>query len=138
MKVNFELVDNIALKFEERLIDLHNNFDFTGYAYKVEENLLEMNWVRSKGEWVVENECSNLKLIHRQINYLNITNETDSGNESEAMSLAEITFFPSSERSTNDCFTPKSMPDEEDDLLYVFENGQCIRIHCDEVELKVN
>lgn len=51
--------------------------------------------------------------------------------------LGEITFFPSTAREINDSIVPQSKPNDGDDILYFFENGQLIRIHCKEIELSV-
>lgn len=49
--------------------------------------------------------------------------------------LGEIAFFPSTAREINDSIVPQSKPNHGDDILYLFENGQRIRIHCKEIEL---
>jgi hypothetical protein len=35
MKSNFKIEDNYALTYEGRHIDLHNNFNFSGYDYDI-------------------------------------------------------------------------------------------------------
>jgi hypothetical protein len=59
-------------------------------------------------------------------------------NYEEDSCLGEITFFPSTAREINDSIVPQQKPNDGDDILYFFENGQLIRNHCKEIELSVN
>lgn len=52
MNRNFEIVDGIYLVQESHELDLHNNFDFKGLDYSVEERSLALRWRRSNGDWV--------------------------------------------------------------------------------------
>ncbi len=52
MNRNFEIVDGIYLVQESHELDLHNNFDFKGLDYSVEERFLALRWRRSNGDWV--------------------------------------------------------------------------------------
>jgi len=138
MKVNFDIKDNIALKFEGHYIDLHNNFKFIGFDYNVNERELKMSWTKSNGDWVKENELSSLILTHKLITFLTITYPERKENFDDDKCLGEITFFPSSSREINDSMTNQAKPNDEDDILYFFENGQFIIINCEQVELSIN
>jgi hypothetical protein len=64
MKVNFDIIDNYALTYEGRHIDLHNNFDFIGFDYNVAEREVRLNWKKSSGEWVDKNKIFTITSFH--------------------------------------------------------------------------
>lgn len=137
MNVNFEITDNHALTFEGRHIDLHNCFDFVGFEYDVAERAMKLSWKKSKGNWVDKNELAGLVLAHKAVTYLRVIDEDGHDYYEDGSCLGEITYFPSAERETNDCFMWHSKPNDGDDILYFFESGQKIRIHCEQIELSV-
>ena len=138
MKVNFDITDNHALNFEGRHIDLHNNFDFVGFDYNVVAREIKLNWKKSSGDWVDKNELSSLVLAHKAVTFLKVIDQDENSNYDDDSCLGEITFFPSTAREINDSIVPQSKPNDGDDIIYFFENGQRIRIHCEQIELSVN
>lgn len=138
MKVNFDITDNHALNFEGRHIDLHNNFDFVGFDYNVVGREIKLNWKKSSGDWVDKNEFSSLVLAHKAVTFLKVIDQDENSNYDDDSCLGEITFFPSTAREINDSIVPQSKPNDGDDIIYFFENGQRIRIHCEQIELSVN
>jgi hypothetical protein len=52
MNRNYKIKDGIYLVQNPYELDLHNNFDFTGLDYSVEDRSLILNWKRSSGDWV--------------------------------------------------------------------------------------
>ena len=138
MKVNFDITQNNALTIEGRHIDLHNNFDFVGFDYKVADREIKLHWKKSSGDWVDKNEFSSLVLTHSEVTFLNVINQDEKSTYEDDSCLGEITFFPSTAREINDSIIPQSKPNDSDDIIYMFENGQRIRIHCELVELKTN
>lgn len=138
MKVNFDIKDNHAIEIAERYIDLHNNFDFIGYDYNVVNREIKLHWRKSKGDWVDKNELSSLVLIHRGVTFLRVMEQDENSTYEDGSCLGEITFFPSTIREINDNIIDQSKPNDGDDILYFFENGQLIRINCEQVELKTD
>lgn len=136
MIVNFDLKDNIALSYNSRHIDLHNNFDFTGYHYNIAERQLILTWTRSFGEWVREDEFEKLTIIHFNVFFLNIgyDNKLLEFPEDDKC-LGEISFFPSSYREINNEIIDQNKPKDGDDILYIFQTEHFIRVGCDNVEL---
>ena len=72
MIVNFEIEYSTELKFEGRLIDLHNNFDLIGYEYKSTDRQLILKLAKAMGDWVDKSEFTNLTLTHINVFFLNI------------------------------------------------------------------
>jgi hypothetical protein len=138
MKVNFDIKDNHAIEIAGRHIDLHNNFDFVGFDYNIANREIKLYWRKSSGDWVDKNEFTSLVLTHKAVTYLKVIDQDENSTYEDDNCLDEITFFPSTAREINDSIIPQSKPNDEDDILYFFENGQRIRIHCKEIELIVN
>lgn len=138
MKVNFNITDNHALSFQGEYIDLHNNFDFVGYDYNVADREIKLNWRKSSGNWVDKNEILSLVLAHKAVTFLKIIDQDEKRNYDNDCCLGEITFFPSIAREINNSILPQSKPNVGDDILYFFENGSRIRIHCERIDLSVN
>ena len=138
MIVNFDITNNSSLNYEGRDVDLHNNFDFLGFDYNVAEKQVILRWKNSSDHWVDRNEISNLFLIHKTVNYLMVIEQDENSTYADDSCLGEITFVPSTLRDLNDIIVPQSKPSEDDDILYLFKNGQRIRIHCKELELSVS
>jgi hypothetical protein len=67
MKRDFEIVDGIYLVQERLELDLHNNFDFKGLHYAVEERRLVLTWQRSKGDWVGSDAPSALIIEFKEV-----------------------------------------------------------------------
>ena len=138
MKVNFAIKDNHAIEIEGWHIDLHNNFDFAGFDYNVADREIKIYWKKSCGDWVGKNEFSSLVLTHKDVTFLRVIEQDEKSSYEDNSCLGEITFFPSTAREINDSIVPQTKPNDGDDILYFFENGQLIRIHCKEIELIVN
>ncbi|GGH16569.1 hypothetical protein GCM10011418_19010 [Sphingobacterium alkalisoli] len=69
------------------------------------------------------------------MNYLKVIEQDEKSTYRDDSCLGEITFSPSIAREINDSIVPQSKPNHGDDILYLFENRQRIRIHCKEIEL---
>ena len=135
MKVNFQLIENYGLNCENRHIDLHNNFNFIHFEFNIETMTLVLKWVKSPSDWVQEDELPHLALLHKNVSYLNVSPRDPEMPLSEDSCLSNVTFFPSSSRDISDSIFDKSFPNGDDDILYMFQSGQVIRVHCEEIEL---
>lgn len=134
MTTNFKIIDNYALKFNDRLIDIHNNFDFVGFNYSAEENQLKLLCRKSFGVWVNKEEPEQIVLVHNNVNNLVVENPV--GNRED--SLTEITFYQNNELRKPEELTLREKPNDDDDIFYVFESGKVIRIGCGEILLVIN
>jgi len=137
MKVNFDIKDNHAIEIAGRHIDLHNNFDFVGFDYNIVDREIKLHWKKSSGEWVDKKEFSSLVLIHKGVTFLKVIKQDEKSAYEDNCCLGEITFFPSTARAVNDSISPQTKPNDGDDIIYFFENGQLIRIHCEQIELGI-
>ncbi len=137
MKVKFDIKDNHANEIAGRHIDLNNNFDFVGFDYNVADREIKLHWKKSNGDWLDKNECSSLVLTHKEVTFLRVIEQDKKSTYAEDSCLGEITFFPSTEREINNSIVSEPKPTDGDDILYFFENGQLIRIHCEQLELGI-
>jgi hypothetical protein len=137
MKVNFDIIDNHAIEIAGRYVDLHNNFDFVGFDYNVADKKIKLQWKKSNGDWVDKNEFSSLVLTHLGVTFLRVFDQDKKSTYEDDSCLGEITFFPSTEREINDSIVSQPKPNDKDDILYFFENGQLIRIQCEQIELGI-
>lgn len=137
MKVNFKIEDNIALAFAGRLIDLHNVFDFTGFDYRVAEKELTLTWQKFE-EYGASVEFSHVRLKHKAVSFFKVTEQDENTFPGDDQSLAEISYVPSTARNINDVFFVRAVPEESDDIIYTYNNGQVVRVHCEEIELTVS
>ncbi len=138
MLTNFTIEANCALNYEGRYVDLHNNFDFVSFDYNVAEKQIRLRWKKSSGPWVNKDDISSVVLIHKDVDYLLVVEQAENSPYEEDSGIGEISFVPSTLRTLNDLIVPQSNPKEEDDILYLFENGQRIRVHCKQIELQVS
>lgn len=137
MKVNFDIKNNHILVINGFELDLHNNFDFIGLEYKVIEKEIKIKFEKTKGDWVDKNEFSSLIFTHFGVSYFQIDSKDENSNLEDDICLSEFTYFPSTLRQMNDSIIPQLQPNDGDDFLYFFENGQLIRINCTEIILNL-
>lgn len=116
-------------------MNLHNNFDFVSYEYKIAKRQLKLVWVKP-GNWVSNDKVSRLEIIHSNVFYFKV-NYQHINESSDDECLGEVSYFPSSERAINNAFTSQTKPNDGDDILYVFESGYFIRVGCSEIEIIV-
>lgn len=137
MKSNFSIIDNYALEIAGRHIDLHNNFDFVGFEYNVADREIKLHWIKSEEARVDKNECSSLVLTHTGVTFFRVFEQDEENTYEDDCCLGEITFFPSAAREINDSIIQQPKPNDGDDVIYRFENGRVIRIHCGQIELGI-
>ncbi len=133
MKTNFELIFNDTFQYEGMEIDFYNDFDFNGFDLNINDQVFNMYLHCSENKHKYSNQFG-LTLIHRNIKYIQIIGE-DFDNDN-AKALCQSTYFPSSARNENEGFTHRAIPNEDDDIIYFFDNGQIIRIQAKEIELE--
>ena len=67
MRRDFEITDGIYLSQPPHQLDLHNNFDFCGLDYSVEDRTLSLHWRCSKGEWVSAGTPASVSVEFREV-----------------------------------------------------------------------
>ena len=59
---DFNIKDGIYLVSGENILDLHNNYDFSGISYSLAERRVTLTWFRSNGDWVQATEPLQVQL----------------------------------------------------------------------------
>ncbi len=128
MKTNFRIEENIyVIDTSGRMFDLHNDYDFMKADVNQEKKIATIVWKEVEG--------NNLIIIeHFYIQYLILNCESL---DEDSKTLSTISFFTSKMRDLNDNITSQEKPEEEDDIIYFFENENYIRIQCDETIMSV-
>ena len=67
MQRDFEIKDGIYLAQPPHKLDLHNNFDFCGLDYSVEQRTLSLHWRRSTGDWVAGGTPASVSVEFREV-----------------------------------------------------------------------
>lgn len=135
METNFEIEENYGVQLNGTHIDLHNNFDFNQLKKNGKDILVDFK--RTKGDWVKNDEFKKLNFEFKNISYEYYEDGDLKALKEDTKRLGEITFFPSESREINDGFISQAKPKKNDDLMMFFEDGKVIRIGCDEIELTV-
>ena len=133
MKTNFEIVENYAVLLNRIHIDLHNNFDFT--EINEFKNEVRIEFTKSTGNWVHENEFDKLTFLHKNVTFKGSSKGDNSEFPEDENILSSITFFPKTLREINDGFIDHKKPNENDDIIYLLENGKMFRLNCEQIEL---
>lgn len=135
MKTNFEIDDNIGVKYGGIHIDLHNNFDLK--SKQANGKNISIEFVKRNDDWVHEKEFKKLTFIHKNVNYEFYENGNNEEYPEDENTLSVIGYFPKSMRNINDGFMERTKPETDDDIIYIFQNDKTIRLACDEIELEV-
>jgi hypothetical protein len=133
MITNFEIEENYAVQLNGVHIDLHNNFKFKEISESV--NNVRIEFVKSKGDWVHEDEFEKLIFIHENVSFNNSEDGDNSKFPEDENTLSGISFFPKSMRNINDGMMEHCKPNYNDDIIYIFENGKMFRLNCEQIEL---
>lgn len=133
MKTNFEIADNIGVKYGGIHIDLHNNFELNSKVTIEKDTIIE--FIKRKDEWVHKNEFEKLTFIHKNVTYDFYENGNNHEYPEDENTLSVIAYFPKSMRNINDGFLQRIKPVINDDIIYIFQNDKTMRIGCDEIEL---
>ena len=129
MKVNFEIKENIYIQYNDTLYDLHNEYDFIKYIFDIEKNSVTLYFKSISSEEII-------LLKHSSIIYFNSFKKIENNSIviEDSNTLANISFFESLDRDTNDSINIRKIPNVDDDIIYFFENEDFIRLKSKSIE----
>ena len=133
MKVKFEIVDHYAIRLKDRHIDLHNNFDL--HEVRQDGDSVVMEFKRSVGEWVPDDELKGVTFIFKQVSYWHEVEGDLDALPSDKGAMADLTYSPETNRADHASMFPNVTPLPSDDLLFVFQDGAIYRVQCEEIEV---
>ena len=110
MKANFILYQNYAIHFDNKHLDLHNNFDFEEFFYNIEKRQLTLHWKGVKADWVPADNPSKLIITIYEVGFLKIVPRDNEMPFSEDTCLNDLTYYSSSEREEDECVYGQEKP----------------------------
>lgn len=129
MRVNFKIIDNIAIQDSNNYFDLHNNFELG----KIEINQTEIIvfFEKTQEDWGKNELYDILQICHKNIDSysLEFLNRI-----SDKISLTNIFFSPKDDFDISTIFL-KNSPEKGDEIVYSFEDDSYIRISCNSISL---
>lgn len=126
--------DGITLNYNDKYLDLHNNFDFRSFHYDIPSRQLELIWTRSHEDWADEHIPA-FKLVFRDVNYLKIRERDSTLPDTDDSCLSLIGFLPKDARTDFDSFVNSNNATNSDDLNILFQSDQGFKINCTHAEL---
>ncbi|CAN5364289.1 hypothetical protein BH10BAC1_BH10BAC1_03060 [soil metagenome] len=135
MTSNFKIRNFIAIEFEGRELDLHNNFSFATYSYDKKADEIKICFNKSKADWVSKNEFHKLTFTLSKIHYVQ-TIDPNPEIINDDHCLSGITFFYPGDRDDNSGLLNREQPESGDDIIFTFESDRVIRVNCDTVILQ--
>lgn len=133
METNFEIIENYAVRLNGIYIDLHDNFEFK----RISEfnNNVHIEFIKSFRDSVHKNEFEKLTFTHNNVTFKNSANGENSKFPEDENTLSEISFIPDSMQEIDNVFIKQNKPNENDDIIYLFENGKMFRLNCERIDL---
>jgi hypothetical protein len=140
---NFKISDdNIGIELENGYyIDLHNNYDLKNFEYNFENRSFRINFTKSKGDWVNENDPGFLLMKFKDVEILRMK-EIDQSKESlyeyreDDKTLSSIGY---TYKEDNEFLGYIVNPNNANELALVIQtqNDQGIIIYCKSIFLDV-
>lgn len=137
MTANFILYQNHAIHFDNKHLDLHNDFDFKGFSYNIERRQLSLNWKGTNAGWVADGNPSKVVITIYEVEFLKIAPRDNEMPFSEDTCLSDLTYYSSSERDQDECVYEQEKPTENDDIIFKFQSGQVIRAKGSEIIVNI-
>ena len=75
--INFKIKDSIYFVINDKDLDIHNNYNCSGFCYNFEKRQVIVSWNVGTGDWIPEDIPSSLELIVNDVSMLKTT-ERDS------------------------------------------------------------
>jgi hypothetical protein len=131
---NFTIeADQIALTYNGKYLDVHNNYEFRGFNYDILSKQLHLTWTRSHEKWASEKLCG-FRLAFRNVSFFNVRERDAALSFKEDTCMSFIGFLPRDMRDDFDSFTESKNVTRDDDMNVNFQSGQALKINCDLVE----
>jgi len=126
-KERFHLAGGHALVWEERTIDLHNNFEFDRFDYSVKDGVVSLSWRRCDGDWVADDDPALVRIIFTSVNFLKM--EAGLCAESDDPSTLEYGGYLSTEDAEvlNGCLERDEVHGDYH-FIFGFEGGMTLKI----------
>ena len=132
---NFKIGQSIYIVTQDHEFDLHNNYDFCGFAYDVAQRWLLLSWQKTKGDWALANDPPAIALRIVRVRSLQVTPRDPKLPFTEDDCLSDICFLSNDHGpSFQEQFTIDKTPEESWRWVFQFMSGASIVIDAEEIE----
>lgn len=131
-KINFAIEKSSSFMVPGRVLDVHNNFDFSNLDYSILDDVLILSWVKTKGEWVPEDEVNEFDLIFERIHLLKIDGvlgAIDSANRN----LSYCGYLHPDDINVMDGCLDEHESEFNYHLIFVFDGNFTLKLYADKV-----
>ena len=136
--LNFNVGDDfISVVKDGSYLDLHNNFDFVGYNYAVANNEFQIIFNKASEDWASDVKVENLIFKFAGVLFLKIKGNDSTEDPDDEKCLSDIGFCAADLRNDMEFFLATNEFGDSYDLIFVFQTGQAIKIHSQEVLIEV-
>lgn len=122
----------ISIAMGELECDLHNNYDFCGYAFKVTERALLLSWKKTSGSWAPMKNPVAVTLQVLGVRAIEIAPRDPAMPFTEDDCLSGI-YFRSDEAWGREPFMSDETPDDSWQWIFEFMSGVCIGVDAEEI-----
>lgn len=126
----FQLLD-IYLTVADKFFDLHNNFDFTGFAYEIGARALRLNWKRGTGAWVPSTDPLGIQIELLGISHFSANPRVEDRPYTDDECLDCVSFVEPSQH-IDESFTTAATPSDDWHYVFQFESGLVLRVKAEE------
>jgi hypothetical protein len=135
--LNFKVGDDfISVVKDNVYFDLHGNFDFAGYNYSVGEKEFHLIFTKSSEDWASKEVFDKLVFLFRKVAFLKIKESDSSSLTHDESCLNDIGFSATDMREDMKLFLASNEFQPDYDMIFIFQSGQVIKIHSNEVLLE--
>ena len=132
--LNFKIGDDfISVEKDNVCYDLHSNFDFIGYNYTVTTKEFQIIFKKGLGEWVLGDGPENLIFKFAGVVFLKIKESDSIADPHDEKCLNDIGFSTADVRNDMESFLATNDFNDLYDMIFIFQSGQAIKIHSQEV-----
>jgi hypothetical protein len=133
---DFHLLD-IYLTVANRLFDLHNNYDFTGFTYAIGTRTLRLNWKRGTGARVSTVDPLDIHVELRDVSHFSVIPRAEDSPYSDDECLDCVSFVEP-DKHVNESFTTSEPPSDDWHYVFQFESGLVLRVKAEEATCHIN
>lgn len=135
---NFHIHNDVGLKIESHLVDLHSNYLFCGFSYVLMEKRVVLDWRKRDDHWAKEEPFARLRMIFNDVSYFSVKSREQCKPFSEDSCLAFIGYLHPEDKEIMNGFLPKEKAKGNYDMILVFESDFAIKLYAETVRMELD
>jgi hypothetical protein len=136
MEEHFKLKDSIYLVADGHELDLHNNFDFQGVDYAIQNRTVRLQWRKGLGEWVPKDDPSEVSLTYADVSRFEFHPRDPGMPFTEDDCLSDAGYWTDDDWADG-VFTTEGDPEPKWLRAFQFQSGAIILIHAAEAHATI-